>query len=918
MLRIRLAALRGVRTFACMHECARHGLLAAGLLLLMGGIIPAFGQPATGAVRGQVLDPSGRTIPDAAVTLSTGRRTVSATKSDAQGQYRIGGINPGIYSIRVIAKGFAAVERQGYEVSSAFTQTLDFPLTLAATSEKLMVSEGVKVEVDPSSNADALVLRGKDLEALSDDRDNLAADLQALAGPAAGPNGGQIYIDGFTGGKLPRKANIREVRVNQNPFSAQYDKLGLGRVEVFTKPGSQDFHGEFVFQYGNSAFNARNPFVTVKPPYERRQWEGEIGGPLGKKTSFFADFEVRRVTENAFINAQTLDANLQVIAVSQGVAIPRSSTEENVKIDHQLTKNHTLTASYRYGRDNQDNQGVGGFSLASRAYGNRDAEDTVQVAETGVLGANAISETRARYWRQHSTQNGIAGLPTIQVFDAFTGGGPPLTVSFNNQDRWEVQNLTTLTRGAHVFRWGGRVRGIALTDRDTQNYVGAYAFTSLDSYRLTLAGLQSGQTPAQIRQAGGGASQFTLAAGDPLASLNQFDFSFYALDDFRMRPNLMLSAGLRYESQTNLGDRRNLAPRVGIAWGFAPKTLLRAGLGIFYDRVGESLTLDALRRDGIHQQQFVVASPDFYPLIPSPEQLAANRLAQIIRKIDSSMQAPELAQIGIGLERQLPKNVVVALNYLHTRGWHNLRSRNINAPLPGSGFTPYAGSPAIYLYEASGTFRQNQLIASLNARVSPKLTITGSYAWGHANSDTDGPGTFPADSYNLRPEYGRAGFDIQHRVQMNGSITAPWGLRLSPFLVAMSGRPYNITVGRDLNGDTLYMDRPSVMGGQSIIPRNSGQGPGQISLNLRLAKTFTLGESAESRKQQGKKDGRDPMELTCSASARNILNHPNLASPVGNLSSPSFGHSLALTGGSGGSNSAAGIRRIDLQIKLSF
>ena len=904
--------------------------LIASALITVGGLALAYGQPASGVIRGQVTDPSGRTVPDAAVTLSTGRRAAVSVKSDAQGQYRIGGINPGIYSIRVNAKGFAVMERQGYEVSAGTVQTLDFPLTLAANSETLTVAEGVKVDVDPSTNAGALILRGKDLDALSDDRDDLAADLQALAGPAAGPNGGQIYIDGFTGGKLPRKSNIREVRVNQNPFSAQYDKLGLGRVEIFTKPGSEDFHGELVFQYGNSAFNARNPFVAVKPPYERRQWEGEVGGPLGKKTSFFADFEIRHVTENAFINAQTLDANLKPVAVSQGVIIPRSSTEENVKIDRQLRPNHTLTMSYRHGRDNQDNQGVGGFSLATRAYGNRDGEDTVQIAETGVLSANAVTETRARFWRQRSRQNGSAGLFTTQVLDAFTGGGPPLTVSFNNQDRWEVQNLTTVTHGAHVVRWGGRVRGIALTDQDTQNYVGSYTFNTLEAYRLTLAGLQAGQSPAQIRQAGGGASQFTLAAGNPLALLNQFDFSFFALDDFRVRPNLMLSAGVRYEWQTNLGDRHDVAPRLGLAWGFAPKTVLRLGAGIFYDRVGEGLTLDSLRRDGVRQQQFVVSSPDFFPLIPSPAQLAASRQGQSVRRIDSSMQAPELGQLGVGVERQLPKNMVIALNYLHTRGWHNLRSRNINAPLPGTGRVPYEGSPAIYFYEASGTFRQNQLIASLNARVSAKFSITGSYAWGRALSDTDGSGTFPADPYDLRSEYGRAGFDIRHRVQMNGSIAAPWGLKLSPFLVATSGRPYNITVGRDLNGDTIFTDRPGAsranIGGfdlsqqpeQAILPRNYGEGPGQFALNLRLGKTFTLGESKESRKRNGKDSGRDPMELTFSASGRNILNHPNLASPVGNLSSPYFGHSLALAAGPGGGGSVAGVRRIDLQIKLSF
>src|SRR6185295_548702 len=228
---------------------------------------------------------------------------------------------------------FAPAERTEYQVGAGVNHVLDFPLALASATEKVTVQDSLQVEVDPSSNASALVLRGKELDALSDDLDDLAADLAALAGPAAGPNGGQIYIDGFTGGRLPPKSSIREVRINQNPFSAQYDRIGMGRVEIFTKPGSEDYHGELQFHYGNDIFNSRNPFTPDKPPYERRQWEGEFGGPLGKKTSFFADFEIRHITENAFINARTLDDSLHVISVAEGIVTPRRSTEENIKLD---------------------------------------------------------------------------------------------------------------------------------------------------------------------------------------------------------------------------------------------------------------------------------------------------------------------------------------------------------------------------------------------------------------------------------------------------------------------------------------------------------------------------------------------------------------------------------------------------------
>jgi hypothetical protein len=669
----------------------------------------------------------------------------------------------------------------------------------------------------------------------------------------------------------------------------------------------------------------------VKPPYQRKQWEGEAGGPLGKKTSYSADFEIRRITENAFINALTLDKNLQIVPVSQGVVTPLRGTEENVKIDRQITPNHTFSASYMYARDTRNNQGVGGFSLSSRAYRSRDGEDEVRVVETGVFGTHLINESRARYQRLRSRQEGDGTQPTITVLDAFTAGGAPLSLSYNNQDRYEVHNLTSLQHGFHLFRWGARLRAVSLTDQDTQNYAGAFTFTSLDSYRQTLLGL-----------AGAGPSQFSRAGGNPLAALSQFDVGVFAQDDWRLRPNVTVSFGLRYEAQSHLGDHRDIAPRLGIAWGLgsmskAPKTILRTGFGLFYDRVNESLALDAARRDGLHQQQFVVASPDFYPTVPSPAQLAGSQQPQAIRKVDAGMRAPRLAQAAVSLERQLPKNTTVTVNYVHTRGLHSLRSRNINTPLPGSGVYPYGRLTAIYLYEASGHLRQDQLITSVNARFSPKFTLTGSYTLNKARSDTDGAGSFPADAYNLAPEYGRAGFDIRHRVQVNGSLAGPWGLRLSPFMVATSGRPFNITLGRDINGDTLFNDRPAFatdpsrpsvvrtaygaldlapQPGQTIVPRNYGQGPAQVSVNLRLTKTIEIGESAGASKSSagGKGSGRDPYEITFSVSARNVLNHPNLSLPVGNLSSPLFDRSLAVAGG----GNAAGIRRLDLQVRFTF
>ncbi|HVW86484.1 MAG TPA: carboxypeptidase regulatory-like domain-containing protein [Bryobacteraceae bacterium] len=899
--------------------------------------VPLLAQTSsTASLAGDIKDPSGSLIPQIDVIVSDAHAVTRTATSDAQGHYQFNGLPPGSYTIRVNAPGFTPYELSGLAVASGRANTLNITLALQAQAEQVTVAASASVpqlDTEPSNNADALVLEKTDMDSLPDDPDDLSADLQALAGPAAGPDGGQVFIDGFTGGRLPPKDSIREIRVNQNPFSAQYDHPGHGRIEILTKPGSDLFHGDALFLFSDAALNSRNPFVTDKPPYQRRQWEGELGGPLGKKTSFFLDFERRDINENAFVNALTLDSAFNITPFTQAVVTPLTGTEGNIKIDHQLTTNHTLTLRYGFARDTNDNAGVGGFSLPERGYHVDNRENTFQLIETGVLNVHTVNESRFRFHRQATDQGGGSTAPIVSVLDAFTAGGSPVGHSFDNQNRYEVQNFTTQTLGTHTIRWGGLLRAVTLEDQAMQNYSGAFTFTSLAAYRLTLLGMQQGLTPAQIRASGGGASQFSLMAGNPLANVNQYDYGLFIQDDWRARQNLTISAGLRYEAQNHTSDHSDFAPRVGFAWGVgssgsnAPKTVIRGGAGIFYNRLRENFTLNALRQNGVIQQSFLVPTPDFYPTIPTVATLMNNAVPQTIRETDANWQAPMLLQTSIGVERQLPKHVTVSTNYIHSSGVHNLRSRDINAPLPGTGIFPYGGTNGIYLYESSGIYRQNQLITSVNARISSRFSLFAFYAWGSAMSNTDGPNSFPANQYDLSSEYGRSGWDIHHRLQFHGSVETKWGIRFSPFMTITSGRPFNIITGTDLNGDGIYLDRPAFvapgvaganirvtpygafdlhpMPGETIIPRNFAQGPGLISVNMRVSKTFVLGES---------KNRSGSRELVFAVNARNFINHPNLGQPSGDLSSPLFGQSTTLINGGG----ASGNRRLDLQVRFNF
>jgi hypothetical protein len=679
---------------------------------------------------------------------------LSPTKTDLRGQYQFVSVTPCTYNVRASAKGFAPAEHLEYQVAARTPQVLDFPPIVGLRSEKIAVQDNFRLDVDPANNAGALVLRGNELDALPTTATTWPPIWPRWPDPLPGRTAGKSTSTGSPG-RLSTKSSIREVRINQNPFSAQCDRIGMGRVGVFTKPGVGDLHGEIQTHDGIRAGQTTLEKARPRGRGERADRLENVVPRRFRSSSLHREFLRQRAhTEPQSRRGRDL--------AGYPDAAPR---HRNFKLDRQFSKDHTLTLRYTFARDARDNQGAGGFSLPSRIYNYRDSEDSVQLVETGVYGQHTVNETRARYTRQRGRQEGNASLPTTVVLDAFKGDGPPLTLSFTNQDLLEFRNLTTLTCGPHLLRWGGRLRGVYLNG-------GTFMFSSLDAYRLTLLRQQSGWSPQQIRGAGGGASQFSIAAGNPLASLNQFDVGFFALDDWRLRPNL--SVGLRYEAQTRLADHRDFAPRIGIAWGLGskdttPKTVLRAGAGLSYDRVSESLSLDALRRDGMRQLSSSPTPRIFTPPFPRLSDLLGACTPQAVRELDSHMQAPRLAQFGVGIERRLPRNLVTAVNYLRSQGWHSLRSHDISAPMTAASAT----ATAIYLYEASGIFRQDQLVTSLNARVSPKLSFTGSYTLGQAHSDTDGAGTFAADPYNERPEYARAGFDIRHRVQFNGLYTAP-------------------------------------------------------------------------------------------------------------------------------------------------
>jgi hypothetical protein len=928
----------------------------------------AFAQT-TGTLRGKVTDPTGAVIPGAVVTAKSASGQTGTATSGGDGGYEIKGLAPGQYTVSVSSKGFSPFLKQSVAIASGRAQALDIPLEIEVIEEKVQVeSEGNTLDTAPANNANTVVLKGKDLDALSDDPDELQNELQALAGPSAGPSGGQMYIDGFTAGQLPPKSAIREIRINQNPFSAQYDKLGYGRIEVFTKPGTDKYHGQLEFNENNSIFNSKNPFVTNEPDYHTEMFEGNFGGPLGKKASFFLDGQRRNINDVAVVSPQCGTIALPECS-EQTVPNPRTRTNISPRIDYQLTNTNTLTARYQFFDINEQNDGIGQspnqINLPSLGYNYNSIEHQVQISDTQVLGPKVVNETRFQFLRDHNEQSPLSTAPQLSVAGFFTTGGASAGHVINDENHYEIQNYTSVVSGNHSTRFGGRIRISQASDQIAQNFNGTFSYPSLTAF-------ENNQP-----------NQFSITTGEPKVSNTFTDVGLYLEDDWKARPNFTLSYGLRYETQNDINDHHDFAPRIGLAWGVGrkgstPNTVLRAGYGIFYDRFPQSLVLQADRLNGATQQLFVIESPTFGPgNIPTSFSGLSGQPATVYR-IDPNLRAPYTMQAAFGIEHQLTKTMKLSLTYLNSRGVHQLFTNNINAPLPGT----FPANPVcplgcatgnIYEYQSEGIFKQNQLIANLNWRYNPNVTLFGFYTLSFANSDTSGSGSFPTDPYDPSLDYGRAGFDIRNRLFFGGTFTVPFALRLSPFILAQSGSPYNITVPENILGTSIFNARPGLAAGSANcgsfsatnpfcffiptpgqpytpIPINLGQGPANVSVNLRISKTIGLGPRLERTGNGGRGGGGGGRggerggfggfggggmggmfggsrtdhryNLTFSVQALNMFNHPNLATPVGILSpqaytgNSDFGQSIALANGPFSTQSAS--RRVMLQVQFSF
>ena len=857
----------------------------------------AWAQEGKGSFGGEVTDPSGALVPNATVTVISSQGSPISTRSDAKGEFLLRGLLPGVYTVVVEAPGFAVVRQTKLKIDAGQNATLKVALAVASAETQVNVqAQPVQVAVSPVENASSVSISGADLQSLADDPDALANQIQELAGPSAGPNSAEIYIDGFTGGDLPPKESIREIKVNQNPFSSLYDRLGYGRVEILTKPGSDQFHGSGFVQGNSSAFNSASPFLagTTQPPYHTTMFGGRLGGPLGKRASFFLGLERRNINRNSVVNTETLSSDFQPVQFVTAVPNTRIRTNISPRVDYQLSPNNTLSARYSYFATDDANDGVGTQDLPSQAYGFVRHHHMVQISDSQIISPRVINDTRFELLRFHDSQTPQDFSPTLQVLGAFTGGGYSGGNWMRQEAHYEFQDLAAMTLAQHYLQFGGFVRDLTRRESTNANFNGSFTFNSLANYQATEQGLAQGMSMAQIQTAGLGPSQFNITQGNPIAAINRLDGALWFQDDWRVRPNLTFSYGLRFESETVISDHADLAPRLGLSWGLghgqSVKTVLRAGFGIFYDRFDDDQMIVAKRLNGINQLSYVVHNPEFFPAVPPVASFAGGAgSAPTVYEIAPNLKSPYALESAVSLERQITGSATISVTYMNSRGERQLLTNDINAPLPGthdpanpaSGVRPMgAAAGNVYAYLSQGIFRQNQVITNFRAH-GRWLSLFGYYTFNDVKSDTAGVDSFPVNPYNILADYGRARFDIRHRLFLGGSIAAPLGIQLYPMVTARSGVPFSITLGEDLFGTGIHNARPgfatastpaaniratpygtfdaSPSPTSALAPPNTATGPDAIAFNLRVSRTFGFGSLARGHRGGGGGDdgGRD-------------------------------------------------------------
>jgi hypothetical protein len=834
-----------------------------------------------------VTDANKAVLPFAQISLVDRKGFQQIAVTNQQGAVVLANIPTGKYRLRVEAEHF---EPRSQEIILKPGQLqITVRLEIARIKDEVVVSQNARERsLDPRSDTFTTILTAEQIANLPDDPAELKAELERMAGPGA-----VFLVDNFGGGRIPPKSQIRQIRFRRNSFAAEYHEISGVVVEILTKPSTSGWHGSLGYGGRPSTLQARNAFAPFRIPEGLQRFEASLDVPLQPgRTSLFLTADGKQAYDS-----KTVVAALPGGSFSDTVRIPSRNLYASARFNHLLSKTHDLRGNFTRIGTRNDNLGVGNFNLIERAFASTASDYRLQLAETGTIGKKVFHEFRLQLHWQDVELRSVNNLPGVIVLGAFNGGGAQVD-SKKELAEWELHEDLDFAWRQHAMRAGVRLEGGAYQSLNLSNQGGTFTFSTLSDFR------------------GGRPATFNQRTGIRPVSFSQRQLGGYWQDDWRVVPSFTLSYGVRYEWQKNLQDRNNYAPRLGIAWSpfKSGRTTIRGGVGVFYEWLTATTYGEVLSEDGQRGVNLVIRNPGFpnpysgglqIVLPPSRSQQAAN------------LQNPYILQGSLQVQRQLLGNLTLLAGYSYYQGLHAFRGRNINAPLPSVGRPNPETGNVVELESTARTFSR-VFNLTLNSGANSRLSWMIGYVYATRINEADGTLSLPADNFDLRSERGPASDDVRHRFTLTTGVGLLKGWRLVPTLYYNSASPYNLTTGRDNNGDTVFNDRPSG------ISRNSLRSAAYWNVNMRLSWLFGIGKVKESSQTDSRRvvvragdyggigDQLSTLEkkvrFNFYLQATNLLNRYNPTNFVGVMTSPFFRRPTA----------AAAARQLETGIKFSF